>query len=244
MDSKNSAKGASAKKGTPTGKNPPRKKRTAERIVEDRETGEPQQWTYTERENLFIEYYLLYNNAKKAAIAAGYSMNGIESTAQDLKRRPKIAAVIEERRKQIAEENQTTHDMITAELSRIAFGDISDYLEIYSLKDEDGEEVRSETGEVIQAVRFKQASAFMMGNGRNIKSIKIGKGGQIELNLFDKQSALDMLAKHTGYYEKDNKQKSNEPAVQIVLPDNNRDEALTAELIEKKKAEEAESKKD
>jgi phage terminase small subunit len=59
--------------------------------------------------------------------------------------------------------------------------------------------------------------------GKYIKKYKIHrKTGEIEVEFYDKMDAIEKLMKHTGGYLEDNKQKKTETAVQIYLPENNR----------------------
>ena len=163
----------------------------------------------TDKQKLFVEYYCATFNASKSAKMAGYAPDNPGSQrAQGLDNlaNPIISKCIAERMKVIGEASKVTHEMITAELSKIAFTDITEYVDIV-----DGKPV------------FKSKEAFEMGAGRVVKSFTVGKRGEVKFTVHDKQAAIEMLARHTGYFAQDNAQKTPENNVNFFIPDNGRE---------------------
>jgi len=178
----------------------------------------------TDAEVEFIENYLFHFNKANAVREAGFDTKNPSSYANELLSRPRVAAYLEQRRAEIREERKDIHNRITNELCIIAFSDTS---HLASLKTP--EKVREELiaggmpAEEAKKLSVQDLSFDRLLKGRNghlIKSLKQGRHG-IEFQLHSKDAALDMLAKHTGYYEADNNQK-NKPSVQIYIPDNGR----------------------
>lgn len=54
----------------------------------------------TNKQQAFVDEYLVDFNATQAAIRAGYSPNGVESTASKLLRNPKVAEAVKQRTEQ------------------------------------------------------------------------------------------------------------------------------------------------
>lgn len=162
----------------------------------------------TPKEQLFLSHYFTNNwNGTKAAIAAGYKGKSAGVIACELLKKPNIKAHIDFELQRIKDDNRVTHQKQTADLLSILDTDITDFFDIQHDKDGKGLEVnwrkdhdRSKT--------------------RNIKKITFGPKG-ITIELESKEAARDMLNRHIGYYEKDNKQLTPEGPV-IYLPDNGR----------------------
>src|ERR1700744_1191481 len=79
----------------------------------------------TPKQQKFCDEYLTDLNATRAALRAGYSSSTALSGA--LMRIPKIAAYIQQRTEAASREAQITHQMILAELGKIAFGNMRNY---------------------------------------------------------------------------------------------------------------------
>ena len=74
----------------------------------------------------FVCEYLVDQNAKRAAIRAGYSQKSAEVTACRLLRNAKVQAAVEKR----LEDHEIKADRVLAELAKIAFANMADYLTI------------------------------------------------------------------------------------------------------------------
>jgi phage terminase small subunit len=80
-----------------------------------------------DKEMLFVSAYLETLNATKAAVAAGYAKGSANVRGSQLRRRPQVAEAINNA---LAERMGVTRGRIVEEVSRLAFSNISDVLEI------------------------------------------------------------------------------------------------------------------
>lgn len=174
----------------------------------------------TERQKDFCREFMIDKNMSAAARRAGYNARNAHGMGFNLMQNPLIKAEIERLMGEVIEEAKVTHSMITAELMKIAFSDFNDFVELSG----------SGSG---QTVVFKPTSALAKGNGKMIKTLEIGKRG-IKLQLHSKEQALDMLAKHVGYFGVDNSQKTPQ-GVLVYLPDNGRGDVVPPEEETNKK---------
>lgn len=162
----------------------------------------------TVKERKFVENYTICGNGTKAAKAAGYSEESAYSIASENLRKPHIKTAITYLEDCNKEHYKGTHAQITAQLLEVLDGDITDFLEI--------------TGEgKAQTISFKPETFKKRGKGKLIESISIDPRGRITVKMESKSAAREMLAKHVGFYEADNKQKTPE-GVHVYLPDNGR----------------------
>ena len=137
---------------------------------------------FTERQLAFIREYLVDLKPAEAARRAGYDAEGANKIAYALRRQPKIAARIEAAQARRSEKKRITADRVLEELGRMAFSNMSDYVEWgpngitlrdHALLDEDQ--------------RAAVADVEPKGNGQVAR-----------LKLYDKLAALNALARHLG----------------------------------------------
>lgn len=144
---------------------------------------------------LFCQEYLIDLNATQAAIRAGYSPKTATEQSSRLLTNVKIQNYISELKAKRSDKVECTAEMVLLELMKIGFSDIGEYMDAgYSLK---------------QIMELKDKS-------RAIQSIQVdefegefGKNRSVKFKLHDKQRALEMIAKHIGFFEADNKQKGD-----------------------------------
>jgi phage terminase small subunit len=131
----------------------------------------------------FVCEYLVDQNAKRAAIRAGYSQRSTEVTACRLLRNAKVRAAVEKR----LEDHEIKADRVLAELAKIAFSNMADYLTI-------GPGGRA-------GIDFSKVSRDEFAG---IRELKICRGANrrkpsgFRLSLRHKVHALDLLAKYLG----------------------------------------------
>jgi len=75
-----------------------------------------------------IEEYLVDLNATQAAIRAGYSARTARSIGQENLTKPDIAAAIEAAQRSQWARTGITADMVIAELAKICFANMADYM--------------------------------------------------------------------------------------------------------------------
>lgn len=133
-------------------------------------------------------------NANAAALRAGYS-KATASTGQ-LMREPKIAAYLEGRTKEVRQKLQVDHEAIVAELAKMAFANLGDYFGA------DGK-----LKPMNEMTRDEKAALW------NLKVTDHKDGSStVQLRLCSKLSAIEKLAKHTGFYKAAEKKAEQERA--------------------------------
>lgn len=131
----------------------------------------------TEKQERFIDEYIIDFNATRAAIAAGYSSKRANSQGVHLLSIPEIQAEVRRRKAEISAGLRISAERVLWEMAALGFSSIFDYVEVI-----DGE------------LRLKELPPEKQGA---VSSIKITKNGT-EVKLHDKLKALEFLAKYTG----------------------------------------------
>ena len=149
----------------------------------------------TAKQRRFVDEYLVDFNVTQAAIRAGYSKRSAHVTGAETLRNPKVAAEIARRQRDLQVRTEVSQDRVVRELMRVAFADMADYAQVqpYSVVNEDGIEV------VKQLVTFTKTSALTDDQRAAIANIKQGANG-IEVKLWDKLKALELLGRHIGMF--------------------------------------------
>ncbi|MDC2867573.1 terminase small subunit [Bacillus sp. BP-3] len=172
-----------AKRSVTNVKNPKTKAKLKE-MLDDEEL--------TEKERLFCLYYVKYFNGTQAALRAGYTKESAHVQASRLLRRERVASYIKELKGELVENVFVEAMDVLKEYIKIAFADITNYLNFgqreITVKDEDGNE---ET----RVVNFVDLYEADMVDGSIITEVKQGRDG-ISVKLADKMKALDKLAQY------------------------------------------------
>jgi phage terminase small subunit len=137
----------------------------------------------------FIEHYLLFKNAKQAAIAAGYSAKTAESAGSRLLSDVKVQAALAKQKAERAKSMKTGREELEDELRHIAFGDMADLASWGP-----GGVVFKNSDDVAAAVRrtVNEISSADTQHGTNFKLKKV-----------DKLTAIKMLAQMAGILDPD-----------------------------------------
>lgn len=140
-----------------------------------------------ERQRRFTAEYLVDLNAKAAAKRAGYRGRHCGQTAARLLRRKEIAAAIASAEAARGAQRRVTADRVLDEYARIAFADLRAFIDWgpEHVKLRDNRKLTEWEAGAIATVEPPR------GNG---------KSGR--LKLYDKQAALEALARHTGLFGK------------------------------------------
>lgn len=148
----------------------------------------------TNQQNRFCSEYLTDINGKQAAIRAGYSPKTAESQASRLLTNVKVKTRIIELQKVLQEKTEVTQEKI-----------INNILKGIAISE----------GSEPHLVTIKTTNKAGKEESKTVEVFKT------DLPNFFKGN--DMLMKHLGLYEKDNRQKDAIQQVEIIkLPDNNR----------------------
>ena len=136
----------------------------------------------TDKQERFVEEYLVDLNASAAAVRAGYAEGSAGVSGCRLLKEYKIQRLIAEKRKSVAEYAEVSVVRILEEYRRIAFADLRDVVQV-----RDGQVYITDT----DALTPEQAAS--------LSEISQTKDG-IRVKIFDKQRALDSMAKHLGMF--------------------------------------------
>jgi len=146
----------------------------------------------TNKQTKFCREYIIDLNATQAAIRAGYSKNTARFIACENLTKPNIQQKLAELQKEVAKRNEVTIDIIIGELKELGFSNISDFMHNGKMLP---------LAEVTKD-RLKAVSQVKLTRTSNDDSER----ETIEFKFYDKLSALDKLARHLGFYEKDHQQ--------------------------------------
>lgn len=147
----------------------------------------------TELQQRFCEEYIRSYNVKMATIRAGYPEEKIGIGAA-LRRKPECQLYIQWLKARVLRNVCIDAATILDEHLRIAFADITDFVDIRPTS------IRLRPSELV--------------DGQLVKSIKSGRDG-VSIELYDKMKSLDFLAKYCQDMPKDWKQKLEERRMEL-----------------------------
>lgn len=142
----------------------------------------------------FVDEYLIDLNCTQAAIRAGYSFNTAKQTGSRMLTYPVVAAEIDRRQAALAAKRGVTVDKIIAELAKLGFANMADYMRVGA----DGDPTLD-----FSALSRDQAAAlaevtvedFKDGRGEESRDVR-----RVKFKLADKRAALVDLGKHLGMF--------------------------------------------
>lgn len=140
----------------------------------------------SEKQIKFCEFYVEGHNKNIALVKAGYDVNYNGSYALRMLKVPKVQRYIKWIKARALNAHLINAYDILDEWIRIAFSDITDFVDIFP-----------------HSIRLKPAEQM---DGQLVKSIKSGRDG-ISIEMYDKMKALENLAKYTEDMPKDWKEK-------------------------------------
>ena len=161
----------------------------------------------TSKQERFCEEYVVDLNATQAAIRAGYSKKTANRIASQNLSKLDIQNKIEELKKGISKRNNISIDKYVKLLDKLASFDIAE------LFDKDGNlkpvhEISEDGRIAIEALDIDELKTGLGPDGLATSHIK-------KVKLTSRRSAIDLLLKHLGGYEQDNKQKNQIPEIII-----------------------------
>ncbi len=166
----------------------------------------------------FVKEYFIDFNVSKAGIRAGYTPE--YARGGELMKFKSVIDYIEVTRKINELKMGVTADFVLEEFNKLAKVKASD------LYDTEGNLIPPHKlpDWVAAAISEVKQKTYTIGEGETQKTIV-----EFAYKLHSKVAALDALGKHTGIYERDNKQKTppNQPQVVVYIPDNGRTAAPT-----------------
>lgn len=151
----------------------------------------------TEKQQRFIDEYLIDLNATQAAVRAGYSVKTAEAIGFENLRKPKIAQAVAEQMAERSRRTGVNQDRVVMELAKIAFVNAADVIDSDDATIKAG--ATADDTAAIQSVKVK------------VIPTKEGEGVEREIRLNDKLKALELLGKHLGMW-------NDKPEVNVNIP--------------------------
>ena len=142
------------------------------------------------RHDRFCREYLTDLNGTRAAIAAGYAKKSAKVTASQLLTNPNVQAFLAKLTKKHADKLDLDAEKVLAELSRVGFSNILDYLKITDEGDAYVDLSRL-TREKAGAVLEITVDEYTEGRGKDARKVK-----RTKFKLADKIRALELLGKY------------------------------------------------
>lgn len=144
----------------------------------------------------FVDEYLIDFHGEKAAVRAGYAPKSARSQASKMLALPKVQKYLKKKQNKIANKLEITAERVLQELGRVAFSDVR------NLFDDNG------AMKPIQSMDRK-TTASLAGIEITTSQSEPDKDGTIvvehtyKIKQWDKNSALEKLAKHLGMFKED-----------------------------------------
>lgn len=140
----------------------------------------------TEKQQRFIDEYLIDLNATQAAIRAGYSVKTADKQGYQLLEKTRVAEAISEKMAERSRRTGVNQDRVVMELAKIAFVNAADVIDSDDATIKAG--ATADDTAAIQSVKVK------------VIPTKEGEGVEREIRLNDKLKALELLGKHLGMW--------------------------------------------
>lgn len=149
----------------------------------------------TPKQQRFVDEYLIDLNATQAAIRAGYSAKTAEQQGPRLLGNVGVAAAISEGRARIAAKLEITQERVVAELAKIGFANMADYMRAGP----DGDpflDFSKLTRDQAAALAEVTVEDFKDGRGEDARDVR-----RVKFKLADKRAALVDIGKHLGMFK-------------------------------------------
>ena len=150
----------------------------------------------TDKQARFCEEYVIDFNATQAAIRAGYSKKTAGQIGEQNINKPAIRTRLRELQQRASKHLEITHEDLLSQLKTWAESDITETLGLTT------DELKQLPVQVRRLITKAKRTTREHRDG-SIEEV-------VEIHFVSKEAALDMIAKHIGFYEKDNKQKKAE----------------------------------
>lgn len=171
----------------------------------------------TDKQRAFVLEYVKDWNATQAAIRAGYSEKTAMEQGYQLLQKPSVRQLVDMHLANMG----ITADRVLAEQAALAFSDLGDFVTIQAgggVLVNDSEHLKGRTKLIRKIKEKRKILTKAEGDGEEMII-----DSQLEIELYDKQKALDVLGKHTSGRERINAPKvehqtdpTKQPAQQMV----------------------------
>ena len=139
----------------------------------------------TEKQQRFVEEYLIDLNATQAAIRAGYSAKTADQQGSRLLANVKVQQAIAERMAERSKRTGVNQDRVVLELSKIAFLKMTDVVDRNGAIKQDASE---DDLACIESIKYKKSDN------------EYGGSVEREVKVASKLKALELLGKHLGMW--------------------------------------------
>ena len=145
----------------------------------------------TDMQQLFVDNYLVTLNAKKSAIAAGYSPDSASDLGHQLLKHPLVSKQLRKAMSRRAKRLELSADNILREIARVAFSDIRAVMsfDANGVKVKSSDKIHSDAAAAIQSVEHK------------LSETKDNCNISVKVKMHDKMKALDMAGRHLGLWK-------------------------------------------
>ena len=140
----------------------------------------------TEKQQRFVDEYLIDLNATQAAVRAGYSVKTAKEQGSQNLTKLNVQQAISEKMAERSKRTGVNQDRIVLELAKIAFVNAADVIDSEDATIKKG--ATTDDTAAIQSVKVK------------VIPTKEGEGVEREIRLNDKLKALELLGKHLGMW--------------------------------------------
>lgn len=147
-----------------------------------------------EKQQRFVEEYLVDLNGTQAAIRAGYSKKTAGQQAFELLKKPEIQHAISQAQAERSERTRVKQDDVIREIARLAFSDLRKTMA------EDGSLLDPHEWDDDTAAAISSVEIVTTHNGDADAQGRKGPEHTKKIKVWDKNSALDKLARHLGMY--------------------------------------------
>jgi len=161
----------------------------------------------TDKQQRFVEEYLIDLNATQAAIRAGYSAKTAGSIGEENLRKPEIAAAIQEAQEARSKRTEITADRVLQELAKIGFADIRKAVRwgaTVAVPVEYGEgEEHADNGDPVRVhtdLALVASDEIDDETAAAIAEIRQTKEG-LAIKMHDKKGALVDIGRHLGMFK-------------------------------------------
>ena len=159
-----------------------------------------------DKQERFVDEYLVDLNATKAAERAGYSKKTAYSQGQRLLKNVEIQKAIQDAQKKLSERTQITQERVLQEYAKIAFFDPK------KIFNDDG--TLKQIGELDDDVAAVIGGIDVVVNQSDKDEPEYTK----KIKLIDKKGALDSIARHLGMFkDKVEVDHKNTPVLNVIL---------------------------
>jgi phage terminase small subunit len=144
----------------------------------------------TDKQERFFEEYIINLNSRDAGIKAGYSKKTVDQTASRLLSQVKFQQYIGHLKAEVSKRNEVSADYVVKKLKAWLELDVTKTI---GLTVEELKELPLNVKDAITSIKHRTFTT------------EYGTDSTIEIKFASKEKAIEMLAKHIGFFDADNK---------------------------------------